>query len=313
MEEDPVYGKDLVEVLEHDGWRVDWAKSAKEGISASLDGLALVIVDASTEDFFTLELVHTLSQQRHVPLVTICSRSDMEFTDRFLQDGAVDVIIREDVPVTAFPLMLIRSLFLHTQDDEQKRLTDRLQGRYWLKDEGEARDASSELYTQAYMVELLQLEIAHARADRIPVAVLLLSVDQLAHLPAGDSGPKNTELYRQVGRFLRTQLRTMDLLGRYGAEEFLAILPGADVEGAEGAAHRLVEKCGKETIADDQPQAVTLSCGVAVYDPHTAPTGEGGKTDWSTLIERAEKSLHSAKKSGGSQAGTAAAIEAEPR
>lgn len=97
-------------------------------------------------------------------------------------------------------------------------------------------------------------------------------------------------LYR-VGEVLSSNTREENLTGRYGGEEFLAVLPGEDAKGARTFAERVREEI--DQISPNGRDAPTISAGVAVWEP--------GMVDDSALLTRADKALYRAKAAGGDQ------------
>ncbi|HET7269164.1 MAG TPA: two-component regulator propeller domain-containing protein [Oleiagrimonas sp.] len=127
---------------------------------------------------------------------------------------------------------------------------------------------------------------------RRPLSVLLIDVDhfkrvndQRGHI-AGDA-----VLAALVAR-CRDQLRTTDVLGRYGGEEFAVCLPETELAEALIIAERMRRHIGEADMATPSgPIGVTVSIGVGALDPDTDPHLE-------TLIARVDRSLYMAKREG---------------
>ncbi len=91
---------------------------------------------------------------------------------------------------------------------------------------------------------------------------------------------------RHVGNLLREQAREGDILARFGGEEFVALLPDADLEGAQGFADRVRESLVQRTGG---LPAVRLSAGVRVGEPFSEITA---------LLAEADLALYDAKRAG---------------
>jgi diguanylate cyclase (GGDEF)-like protein len=105
---------------------------------------------------------------------------------------------------------------------------------------------------------------------------------------------------RMVAAALRTALRPQDVLGRYGGEEFIALLPECDVATARGAAERLrlaVEDC--EIEWQGNRLRLSVSIGVATRDP-----GEQA----AELLDRADRALYVAKRAGRNRVSVSPAV-----
>lgn len=94
-------------------------------------------------------------------------------------------------------------------------------------------------------------------------------------------------LYR-VGAVLNDHTREMNLAGRYGGEEFLAVLPGEDAEGARAYADRIRREVSELAPEEEGP---TISAGISTF------RSEGEEA--SDLLTRADQALYTAKARGG--------------
>jgi diguanylate cyclase (GGDEF)-like protein len=103
--------------------------------------------------------------------------------------------------------------------------------------------------------------------------------DSLGYL-AGDA------LLVKIAQTLRSSLRTEDVIGRWGGEEFIAVLPGADAGAALDVAERI--RARVETHEPDAPASATVTIGVAVWT-------SGGMDE---LITRADDALYAGKSAG---------------
>lgn len=121
---------------------------------------------------------------------------------------------------------------------------------------------------------LLMLDLDHFKALN----------DRLGH-PAGD------HVLKEVGRMLREQLREIDIIARWGGEEFCILLPQETEQPALLLAERLCRTlAGLTPMWHDEPLSLTCSIGVATVHP------DGEHTD--TLIARADAAMYQAKAAG---------------
>ena len=133
------------------------------------------------------------------------------------------------------------------------------------------------------LVEVLGAEIARSNRTDEPCAVVFFDMDGLKRI--------NDELGHLIGsravcRFaeiLRSSCRDTDTTARYGGDEFVAVLPDTDEEGARVVIRRVVERLAADP---DKPQLAT-SAGVAVY-----PRDGGTAT---TLLSAADRDLYRVK------------------
>jgi diguanylate cyclase (GGDEF)-like protein len=151
-------------------------------------------------------------------------------------------------------------------------------------------DGLTGIYNHAYIVKALEEEIERSRRYNSPLSVIIFDVDDfkkvndtLGHL-AGDY------VLRMVASLLKEGLRTIDMVGRYGGEEFLAILPETDGQRAYMVGERLRSDIAKENFLYGTDSInLTISAGVARYNYGT---------DVNRLIKLADDNLYTAKRDG---------------
>jgi diguanylate cyclase (GGDEF)-like protein len=133
-------------------------------------------------------------------------------------------------------------------------------------------------------------ELVVATRMRSPVTVAFADIDHFKQIndtlghEAGDS------VIVEIASKLAETCRSMDLIGRYGGEEFCIVLPGVDSDAAAIVGERLVQAVAGHTFSIGRP--VTISVGLASLS--SADTERG----WGALIQRADKVLYEAKQAG---------------
>jgi diguanylate cyclase len=141
------------------------------------------------------------------------------------------------------------------------------------------------------MSELLEQLHQQAGNARSRLSVVMLDIDHFKSINDRFGHQAGDRVLQEVAQCLRTQLRSQDHLARWGGEEFLAVLPGADAESVRRITERLRE--GVESlrvpIGDTEVQ-VTCSLGVASCGPRMASLDR--------LIREADSALYRAKRSG---------------
>lgn len=154
------------------------------------------------------------------------------------------------------------------------------------------RDSLTGLYNHRHSMEALQRESERVRRYAGRVGVLMIDVDhfkkindELGH-PAGDS------VLKELARRLRDGLRAVDVLGRYGGEEFVAILPETGLDDARHTGERLRHAVDAQPVRVGEADViVTISVGCA---SQPAP----GVDSPSELVAAADSALYRAKQNG---------------
>lgn len=133
------------------------------------------------------------------------------------------------------------------------------------------------------------LELLSSQAERMksPLSLILLDIDHFKTYNDTFGHPAGDAVLRQVGRMLRTTLRSHDVVARYGGEEFVVLLPATGADEAVEVAERL-----RGTIAEHAwpHRPVTASFGVATSGPDTP--------DAAALVDRADRALYRSKEAG---------------
>jgi diguanylate cyclase (GGDEF)-like protein len=157
--------------------------------------------------------------------------------------------------------------------------------------EQSVRDALTGLYNRRKLDEQLGTELARAVRHGRPLSLLMLDIDhfkrvndQFGHI-AGDG------VIRHVAHLAASGLRMSDFIGRYGGEEFVAILPEATVDGAVVVAERIRSTVeGSAATVGDLRIPVTVSVGVTQLGT-ASPTAAG-------LLGEADEALYQSKNGG---------------
>lgn len=149
---------------------------------------------------------------------------------------------------------------------------------------------------RSHVLDTLEGVAATAFAQRQGLAVLMLDVDRFKSVNDDHGHGVGDRVLRRVATLVREMLPPQALLGRYGGEEFLLVLPGHELEAARRLAER-IRRVVEDSTAPDEPP-VTLSIGVAA---RTA----GSDIDPDELIEDADRALYRAKESGRNRVETA--------
>ncbi len=134
--------------------------------------------------------------------------------------------------------------------------------------------------------ERLDAEEICARQTGRAFSLLLMDVDHFKLFNDRHGHIAGDEALFRIAQTLKANNRSYDLLARYGGEEFALILPHTRLGAAAAAAERIR---GAIEAADMPWQGVTLSIGVAAYDPSRGTSG---------LIAAADKALYAAKAAG---------------
>ncbi|WP_246082906.1 GGDEF domain-containing protein, partial [Nonomuraea diastatica] len=152
-------------------------------------------------------------------------------------------------------------------------------------------DAKTGLLNAAAWQREADTEIVRARRTGDTLALLIIDIDHFKRVNDAHGHLMGDQVLVGVAATLRSQLRDYDVVGRFGGEEFVVLLPGADIHEARRVAERLRTRIGRMAIpADDALIRVTISVGVALMSVH----GD----DLIELLAAADLALYRAKELG---------------
>jgi diguanylate cyclase (GGDEF)-like protein len=151
-------------------------------------------------------------------------------------------------------------------------------------------DALTGLPHQRSVQERLAYEVKRSRRSSARLALLMMDIDKFKAFNDTYGHPVGDRVLKEVAGVLRRVARETDVIGRYGGDEFCAILPETDRESAWRFAERLEAEVAREPFQIDERQSIPirLSIGIAVY-----PDECEGRED---LIGVADAALYAAKR-----------------
>jgi diguanylate cyclase (GGDEF)-like protein len=153
-------------------------------------------------------------------------------------------------------------------------------------------DALTGLLNRAEVLRLLECELARAKREGKPVAVVMADIDHFKDVNDTHGHPFGDQVLTEVARRLKSNLRIYDGVGRLGGEEFLLILPSCDLTAAMLRANQLRLCVVNNAVATlGRTRTVTLSIGVAIAEP-------GSELKIEALLAKADAGLYEAKRQG---------------
>jgi diguanylate cyclase (GGDEF)-like protein len=152
-------------------------------------------------------------------------------------------------------------------------------------------DSKTGLLNAAAWQREADTEIVRARRSGDTLALLIIDIDHFKRVNDAHGHLVGDQVLVGVAATIRRELRDYDVVGRFGGEEFVVLLPGADVREARRVAERLRTRIGHMAVAaDDALIRVTISVGVALMSVH----GD----DLIDLLAAADLALYRAKELG---------------
>ena len=286
-EDDPVYRQILHRWLESWGHRVTIAQDGLEAwqILQKGDAPRIIILDWMMPGMEGPELCRRIRAEKKSPspyILLVTAKGGREDVIRGLEAGADDYIQK---PCEADELRArvgVGQRMLKAQ-------ADLIEAREDLRFSA-THDSLTGLWNHGTVLDLLEREIRRSARVPAPVGVLMVDIDHFkiindtyGHL-AGDS------VLKDVSRRIEQAVRSYDIVGRYGGEEFVLVLPECHPEETQANGERIRQAVASTPIAAGGVDIdVTVSVGAASMADATSPND---------LLTRADSALYRAKETG---------------
>ncbi|MBO8126664.1 MAG: diguanylate cyclase [Firmicutes bacterium] len=153
-------------------------------------------------------------------------------------------------------------------------------------------DGLTKVYNRRYIEERLKEAIRLSRRHKASLSLVMMDVDHFKKVNDTYGHQAGDDVLKHLMEVCRTSTRATDILGRYGGEEFILVLPETDSQGAQIVAERIrakVEAMPFPTCAGRIP--ITISLGLATFPAVSIDTAEA-------FIKAADLALYRAKESG---------------
>ncbi len=211
-----------------------------------------------------------------LPFLLVVGRQDWSLASRVLMKTVDEIIL---APVQKIELQARVAALLHA-----RRLA--LQAQHLAM-----HDGLTGLLNRHHFFLVGEQEIQRARRYGRPLSAILLDLDHFKRVNDAWGHAAGDQVLQETARRLRSVLRSNDLIGRYGGEEFAILLPETSPADALVLAERLRKTAAEPPVdTSSGPIAVTISQGIAEFNQDTP--------DLAALLDQADKRLYQAKQNG---------------
>jgi diguanylate cyclase (GGDEF)-like protein len=291
-EDDAMSRKILQSWLENWGYRVTVAENGAIAwdILQREHPPELLILDWVMPEIDGMELCRRIRDRQHSPyqyILLVTARDEKEDVVRGLDAGADDYLTKP----------LDRNELLARLRAGERILTlqrDLIQAREDLRFQA-THDALTGIWNRGTILELLHRELERAVRTHSTTGFLMLDLDHFKQVNDNYGHLTGDIVLKDVAQRIRQAVRSYDLVGRYGGEEFLIVLPGCDEDHILECAERVRSAIAiVPVIVHNSEIPVTASIGATV-----AIRGATAETD---ILAAADVALYQAKNNGRNQA-----------
>lgn len=242
---------------------------------------------------------------RDIPIVVLSSKEDALVKSEAFAAGVDDYLVKlpDRIELIARVRHHSRGYLARLQRDAAYRALDESQQKLLEMNRALQRlshvDGLTGLSNRRYLDEYLATEWRRAARELNEFSVLMIDVDNFKKFNDSQGHLAGDEVLKQVGNAVRSALhRPADLAARFGGEEFVVVLPGTGLSGAQVLGERIcrrVEALGIAHGAEGAGKVVTVSIGGAT----TLPVRGAQATE---LLAAADEALYQAKRDGKNRA-----------
>jgi len=152
-------------------------------------------------------------------------------------------------------------------------------------------DGLTGVYTRRYFIERFDEEIKRSAIRKSNLSFLMIDADHFKMINDQHGHLAGDQVLKEIANIIHENVREIDIVGRFGGEEFCVVLPDTDLEGSRLVAERIRKSAEKRQIkAYDSTLRVTLSIGLAIYPSDGKLLEE--------LMDKADWALYRAKSQG---------------
>jgi diguanylate cyclase (GGDEF)-like protein len=267
-----------------DGYHLFFATNGRDALRIASESMPdLILLDVIMPEMDGYEVCRTLKADpamRDIPIIFITAMNQQEDEAIGLKLGALDYITKP-FNSTIVRLRIRNQIELKRQRDLLARLSH--------------LDGLTGIPNRRALDDAMEREWRRGTRSLKPLSLLMIDIDQFKAYNDSCGHLVGDDCLRAVAQSMKVPLgRAADFVGRYGGEEFLAILPETDEAGALVVANEMLQ--GVAALAIPHPDSkvserVTISIGVATAVAHR-------EHEYTCLLQAADKALYQAKQEG---------------
>jgi adenylate cyclase len=294
-DDDPRNRDLLRRCLECEGHQVVEAGNGREVLALlqdqSCDLVLLDVMMPEMDGFETLERMKRQPQWGELPVIMISALDELQSVVRCIQMGADDYLPKPFNPVL-LRARLGASLDKKWLRDRERRKTQELEQTLRLLEQAQAQlavQASQDALTGLANRRSVKARLESLSECETPWSVIYLDLNGFKKINDTYGHQAGDDLLKQVGERLRLAFRSTDVVGRWGGDEFVALLD-ASYAAAQAQVSRITEQLSKEFVITTRGTSQQVSIGAAIG----VVTRRPGETV-SQVLQRADAEMYREK------------------
>lgn len=322
VEDDPAVADLFQQFLPRHGYVPHLVSTAEDALSAlESREYGLVLADKNLPGMDGIELVQRIkARDPALDVIVMTAYADMESMLAAVRVGVYDYLIKPFDSLDEVAQKISRAIEKRHVVLENKQLVEYLQQANEQIDamnrelERQVRERTAQLedanrrlaeltitddvtalYNQRFLYRRLEEEFERARRYGNPLSVMMLDLDHFKSVNDAHDHLFGSQVLRRVGEIFRFGVRAVDVLVRYGGDEFLVLMPNTPAHEAVPLAERLRKMLEEQDVGDGlRSYKVTVSIGIAEL-------GACGAESSQVLLRAADNAMYLAKHRGRNQ------------
>ncbi len=297
----------LVNILRKEDCKVAVAKSGEKALSLVNEHIPdLILLDIMMPDMDGFEVCRMLKESdetEEIPIIFLTAKTETEDIIKGFELGAVDYVtkpfnslellsrVRTQLEVKKSREQILKiNTQLRKEIAERIKIAEELRMKNAILDRMAVTDSLTGLFNHGHIIERLTQEMTKSRRYSFHLSIIMFDIDDFKRINDSYGHQIGDHVLSKVSSTITHELRNVDLVGRYGGEEFLVVLPHTNIKGSLTTAERI-----RKSIASlkwpEQTLTLTISGGTcALVDENVQQ-----------FIKKADDLLYTAKKKGRNQ------------
>jgi two-component system cell cycle response regulator len=285
------------EFLKKAGYETIWAEDGKSAIKAAISGnIDVILLDVNLPDMNGNEVCRILKNREDtklIPIIMLTVKGTVNDKVAGFQSGADDYLPKpyNENELNARIYACLRTKQLQ---DELKKNNIELENALKKLEILSITDQLTGLYNRRHFENTLKQEIAKTIRYSTPLSCLMVDIDHFKEINDTYGHNVGDAVLKETAYMIKTKLRDIDTIARWGGDEFILLFPQTKKEEALIPSERILKNISEHIFSGLEDMQVTLSIGISsIPDPDHKNIDSAEK-----LIHLSDSALYEAKKNG---------------
>lgn len=262
-----------------------FCRSTQKGFGKISHPFDLIVTDHNPPEVNAIRLLQALKElENEIPVILLTHNGALQTVREAFKWGASDYLLKEELEAISLFDVISTVLEKNRSRKESQELHRQ------LKEEA-ARDGLTGLRNHRYLLAALGKEYQRAQRYGRPLSLLMIDLDGFKSINDSLGHQKGDRVLIRVAELLAKTVRSVDLIARYGGDEFVILLPETKPKAAVRLAQRILKSIRENPVLeDDKIFPLSASIGLTYYHPSLPGPG--------ALLKEADRALYQAKREG---------------